>query len=211
MRRRRAVPGMLAVATAALLTVGCGTAPPLPEGLPVSTVEALIDRGSRDRWESFAPDVPYPVVQPIRSVSRDELSSVREMCLADAKPEDDDGLTYQEANSSRALEDIFICDLQYPLAVDDPAALGYLSAAQADYLEEYYQSRVIPCIRLLGYHVRAERPLSDDEVHYWWQPYTQMSPQPESRDEWLEIERRCPPSVLGSEIGLPSEWFVSEP
>lgn len=76
----------------------------------------------------------------------------------------------------------------------DPNAGGYFSAAQLDYVYDYFQDSLVPCLQLQGLNVgyapsRAEFATAAGWI--MWDPYSELGAAvPPSRSE--EIRSRCP-------------------
>jgi hypothetical protein len=89
--------------------------------------------------------------------------------------------------------------MQYPYTVSDPEDTGYLSAAQLEYLYDYFTTRLTPCLEFIGYTV-APAPSKESfiELDYaGWSPYYVMSPQPASKQEWQRVDARCAVPPIG--------------
>ena len=90
---------------------------------------------------------------------------------------------------------LFICNLQYPYDLSDPAAAGMYTADERAWAWNYQHTRLVPCLQLMGYPVKNR---DDGYITStpWWNPYDELTPTP-SAEEWELIDARCPPSPYG--------------
>ena len=94
------------------------------------------------------------------------------------------------------------CQFDYAWAL---ASTSMLTRAERDYLYDYYQERLVPCLRTAGFSI--ERPPSrksfvDDWLQpVWWSPYDAMRPAA-STQEWTALHVECPalPPVLAARV-----------
>lgn len=88
-------------------------------------------------------------------------------------------------------------------AVLSPNEAGYFSTAQLDYLYDYYQDTLVPCLQLQGLDVGFAPSRSEfASVAGWvsWDPYSELGAAvPPSRS--AEIRSRCP--------GYPAAGFLA--
>lgn len=193
--------GLLAGVASVLLLAGCATAPPLPASISEAEAQDRVDRFNDVRWQSMFPDEPMPSVEPIAySDPRDSRSKVLE-CLKNSRIEGlsfGPNLSWEYSGDAEGQDSVnraeFICSLQYPVDLSIPGRSGMLTEAELDWIWNFNQDRLMPCMRQLGYTV-VIRP--HDDVRDYWYPYFQMVPTPSSEREWALIYLHCPPSPIG--------------
>ncbi|MEP6481778.1 MAG: hypothetical protein ABJA94_07195 [Rhodoglobus sp.] len=200
----------LGVVASVLLLVGCAAAPTLPAGLSVSDTKALIDSQREQLWASMFPGQSMPIVKPIKTVSIKDEPALWQGCILDLNIPGV-AVTYEGAISSAAAaqdafnRQSFICLLEYPPDPTKPEELGYLSDAQITFLYGYYQARLVPCLRSIGFTVGDGPSLATfvkDGANNWL-PYYDMVPVPTTDAQWNLIDLRCapPPFFAGSRPG----------
>ena len=193
----------VALAASLALLAGCTPAPQLPAPITPAEAKERIAEQNRGWWESMFPDEPMPVVEPVAYLNIDDPGTAANDCLRDAGI---DGLVFGTdgswsiANGSAStMEEVsraqFICAMKYPYDFSDPAALGMLSDDELAWIWKYNQTRLVPCLQLLGFTV-INRTGGYAEGSYWI-PYYEMAPIPRSNEEWERIDLRCPPSPVG--------------
>lgn len=195
-----------AVASIALLA-GCASAPAPPPGLDPAVVKTYIDEQDSLWWASMFPGEPQPEVEAVEHVSSAEVAGKVNSCVLNASPPGVD-ITYEGSFSTddpaadAALNrQWFVCSLQYPLDLSNPAAAGFLSDAQLRYLYAYYRERLVPCLRSIGYTFPAlptlDNRLADQTVNLgggqYWLPYYVIRPQPRTHAQWDYIDLHCAP------------------
>lgn len=201
---------MRALLVAALVVValaGC-TAPPLntpPKGLTQAEAEQRVADGLKLWWTLTAPrDEPMPAAEPIEYV--DPADGIDKSLVCFTEKTGVPSATYNLRNGywdgpdgdrltdgqNRAL---FICNLQYPYDLSDPAAAGMYTADERAWAWNYQHTRLVPCLQLMGYPVKNR---DDGYITStpWWNPYDELTPTP-SAEEWELIDARCPPSPYG--------------
>ncbi|CAN5226210.1 hypothetical protein BH11ACT5_BH11ACT5_15520 [soil metagenome] len=195
---------VIVVAAASLaLLAGCAPAPELPA--PITQAEATERMAEQNQgwWDSMFPDEPMPVIEPVEYLDINDPGTISNDCMRDA---DIDGLVFGADASwsivdgdAGTMEEVsrtqFICAQKYPYDLSDPAAMGMLSDAELAYIWDYNQSRLVPCLQLLGYTVINRT--GDYQAQSYWSPYFEMAPMPRSNEEWARIDLRCPPSPVG--------------
>ena len=201
MTRLRVVPaGALAAALAGCVLAGCAPAPEMPTPITQAEAQRKVDENMTSWWESMFPDQPMPVVEPIADIEPGDPDLRASDCIAEL---DGDGaaigsyvsgdLTAEQGSNLAS----FVCSQKYPTDLSDPAMLGMLSEEELAWIWSYNQSRLVPCLQLLGYTVAQHEGAYGDGNRGWWIPYYEMSPIPLSDEEWDAIDRRCPPSPVG--------------
>lgn len=195
---------MVAAALLMPILTGCA-APAMPPALTDEQVAAIIAEQNADWWSAMFPDEEMPNYAVIRSVPQDEPNPYIDDCLRDtdlALVTSDDGTSFF-ANSSEEMEEyqreVFRCSLQYPVEYTDPTAAGLLSEQQLGWAYDYFESRLIPCLRLAGYVVSDQPSRESFVAAPWgtWSPYFAMSHPPTSSDAWARLDLRCPPLAIG--------------
>jgi len=192
----------LPVAAAVLVLSGCAAPDPVPPGLTQGQVKALMADQETALWQALFPDEPQPVIDVVEYVPESSLASTLQRCLLDA---DLEGVDVSLGNSvSFASEDPgagaafdlqqYTCQAQYPVDMfDHPEDFGLFSEAQLQYLRDYYESRLEPCLALLGYEVATET----DPAVVFSSPYFALVPSPQGSAEWERINAACPPPPIG--------------
>ena len=194
-----------AFASVALLA-GCAPAPALPAGLTVAEVREIRAAENEQWWFAMFPTEPMPMIEPIAEVAPADADAVRTECALAALPPgalpDEGGATFIDGTGATVLDRAyFSCALLYPLELGDPTEAGYLSEAQQSWLFDYYETRLVPCLRLAGFAVGAqpEREWFVDTVYGSWSPYYAMTPTPSTSAGWQQLDLRCPPPPFGAE------------
>jgi hypothetical protein len=193
MTRARA---LLAAAASVLLLAACAPEPRLPAPATEGQAKQQMAEQSRQWWEAMFPDEPMPVVDPIEYISVDDPDDRRADCVRQANI---DGLIATADPGSQALADRiqFICSMEYPYALSDPASLGILSDAEYEWNWNYNQKRLVPCLQLLGFTVINRVGEYIEGSRASWSPYYEMAPTTLSEAEWARIDLACPPSPIG--------------
>ena len=199
--------GWVALAASVLLLAGCAPAPDLPAPITYAEAKKRAYERNVDWWQSMFPDEPMPEVEPIEFLDPGEPSTKVIDCIRDAGFENlTEDVDIGTAIGGRA-DDLnrvqFVCALQYPYDLSDPenlSDLGMLSDDQLAWIWEYNRSRLVPCLRMLGYRVDSRDgeyvPGNED----LWIPYFDMTPLPQTEGEWARLNLRCPPSPVGPVI-----------
>jgi hypothetical protein len=166
---------VLAVALAGC--AGVNHAPPPPSGAELAT---LTDQELHLQWQymGLTPDEARPEVELVRYVSAAEANAVHQDCVTQAGyPEFSTvlGATMGAASVAERLV-IFRCVAAYPLA---PAEFGLYSAAQLDYIYDYYVNELVPCLGTFGFVV-DDAPSRTEFAHrspgsfFVWSPYVSV-------------------------------------
>ncbi|MEO8095117.1 MAG: hypothetical protein ABI632_09300 [Pseudolysinimonas sp.] len=211
---------VLGVVASALLLAGCAPQPAIPVGLSVAETQAIIDRTNAVMWAGMFPDEPMPIVDPIKTASPKARSALWQGCILDANLP---GVfvTYEGSVSFTATDNTdmdafhrqsFICELEYPPDPSNPEELGYLSDGQLRYLYGYYTTRLVPCLRSIGFTLRVHPSLGTylQGGGTYWLPYYDMVPVPTSEAEWDSIDLRCPPPPFFADA-RPGKGFLGPP
>lgn len=203
--------GLLATALVGTLVAltGCAAPPPaMPPPLSDDQVRAILVEQQADWWLSMFPAEPVPVIEPIAEIAEGDQAAVISRCvlalgLEGVVADESSGwfLMGPGADSREVNRAQYTCTAQYPVEITDPTAWGLLSEAQLSWLYDFYDARLIPCLRLSGFLVGALPPRGDfvDSISGHWSPYYAMSPQPDSPSEWARIDARCPPPPFGND------------
>ena len=183
----------VAIAALAISSLGaCATAtrpiPPNPKGPELTE---LTNRELDLQWQyiGLTPDSPRPTVKVVRFIGPDEAKQVYSDCMTES------GFPFYGANGPTDDADnyerlaIYICTAKYP---QPPATYGLYSAAQHDFLYDYYLDTLIPCVRSSG--IKLNDVPSRDEykstTSFSWSPLDQLSKVGD--DLRFVIESRCP-------------------
>jgi hypothetical protein len=191
----------LALGASVLLLAGCGPAPEMPAPLTDAEAAQRAEEGNAQWWASMFPGEPQPVVEPVEYLTAESEGTQIQNCLKAAKI---DGLIFSGNDSwgyagsdAEVLDQInrqyFVCALQYPY---DPGESGFLSEAQLEWVYNYNQKRLVPCLQLMGYTIANRTSDYVAGSNDYWIPYFEMYPIP-SATEWARIDLRCPPSPIG--------------
>ena len=189
---------------ASLLLAGCAPAIELPPPMTQAEIKRIIAEGNEQWWAAMFPDEPMPFVDPIEYLDPGEENTQFMDCMRAADLQGitfgDDGGWSTSGNDVAQMDAVnrtlFVCQLQYPYSISDPAALGYLTDAQAEWLWYYNRDRLVPCLQMLGYRVLEHPAEYIEGSTNVSPPYYEMTPRPESED-WAFIDFRCPPAPIG--------------
>ena len=197
---RATAAGVAIMASAALLT-GCAPHTELPAPLTQQQLDAIVAADNDARWSFlFADrtDVVRPQVQRIDYVTPQKAEAIYKNCLSSTGVDLDyvfgfGNYTSDPTGLTAAYLAYYTCVAEYPI---DPRAIGYLSAAQLDYMYDYFTERLAPCLRSLGYHVDPAPPRSAFAGTSFngsaWDPYDDVHPVP-GKYSWALIDEQCPP------------------
>lgn len=200
--------GLVGAAACLCLLAGCAAAPDPspPKGVSVEEAEQRVLDRNEFWWFLIGPqDAPMPEVEPIAYSADDEMALE---CFTESTgiPSITFGgqIGYWTGPNGEPLSDsqnraLFVCSLKYPLDVSDPAAIGMYSEEERAWAWNYQQTRLTPCLQLMGFDVdnRAGGYIPSTP---WWNPYDDIVPVP-SAAEWARIDDRCPPSPYGPTRG----------
>lgn len=187
----------LAVALVLLVGLtGCVQSRQLP---PAPTAEELgvLDARVRDiQWQylGFTPDSPQPAVTFLGYVDPEETTETYVECMVDAGFVDYDpfasGNGTADVNETLAL---FVCISERPL---EPRYYNLFTTRQLEFLYDYYQESVIPCLRGAGIEIgtiptreQFTTPLRGGGTYLWspWQRSADISPQ-----TFMSVSLHCP-------------------
>jgi hypothetical protein len=212
----RAAAGIGATMLAAVVLVGCTSAPPEPRPATDEEISALFDQQARDWWESFACDEPMPdyevieVLPPELAYER-QLECLKEVEIPGASLTDDGGFIFpadgdfDDPAFLLVQERYWLCAQQYPA---DNMGDQVLSQDQLAWVYDFYVERYRPCLASLGFEFvdfpRRERFIGDTAGYLSWVPHDySVAPIP-TPQQWQMLAARCPlPSLLGG-LGLPA-------
>ena len=193
------------VALVCVLLTGCTSGRDIPPGPTPEEVQLIIDEQNASWWSQMFPEEPQPVVEPLEYIEPESSYFQSQKCIIEANIQGvrqtaEGGLSF--ASDDKTVQDAFnramyVCTLSYPIDVSQPELLGYLSAEQLDYLDDYYRERLAPCLRLLGYTVPDPSPRDDIQSSISYMPYWTMTPQPTTEAEWSMIDLWCQPAPFG--------------
>ena len=151
----------------------------------------------------LTPDSPRPTVQVVRFISEDEAKQVYSDCMTES------GFPFYGSNGPTDRADnyerlaIYVCTAKYPLP---PANYGVFSAAQHDYLYDYYLDTLIPCLRSAGIRLAAvpSREEYKSKDSFSWNPLQDLSGVTD--DLRFVLESRCAAYPQGFDpyaVGIP--------
>jgi hypothetical protein len=189
--RLRAAAGSLA---AALLLTGCVQSRPLPPTPTDAELAQLNTRVQDIQWQylGFTPDAPRPDVDFVRYVDPDDTAGTYAECMIDAGFPDYDPYATANDDVGQTLA-LFVCISEYPL---EPRYYNLFTTRQLEFLYDYYQEAVIPCLTGAGVDVgeiptreQFTKPLQGGGAYLWspWQGASELGQQ-----EFLSISLRCP-------------------
>ena len=204
MRRTRIV----ALAALVVVTVsGCSatTAPPVgpSEAELNERVHAELDR----QWKLTGLDgiVPRPEVEVEKISSIDGFSEEFGQCMTDAGftgwGVSEAGLDMASVNPDGAATTpeqqlaYYGCTARFP-------GVDKLSVAQMDFVYDYYQRWLIPCIEQQGYEVigapsRDDFYASREQTGWQWSPYSGLTHPPTTNEGYASLQRACRPTIPG--------------
>jgi hypothetical protein len=192
---------LVALAASLALLAGCAPTPALPAPLTQAEVKKRLAQQNAQWWSSMFPDEPVPAVDPVEYLPMDEAGRRIVACLKDANIEGllfgpDQSWIYlgdDPAGNDEVNRQYFVCSLQYPTTVNE---VRFLSDAELEWIFYYNRDRLVPCLQLLGFTVRAHSGEYLQGSGDFWIPYYEMFPIP-SASEWERVDLRCPPSPVG--------------
>jgi hypothetical protein len=163
--------------------------PPQPTG---DELDELIALELDLQWQflGLTPDSPRPTVPQVRLVADDEAEDVHRQCILDAGYDSYGTATAANASNFERLA-LYVCVAQYPVA---PSNLNLFSEEQLNYLYDYFESTVIPCLRAADVPVE-DIPSRQEYIEgsrgkvYAWTPYGALGNT--SLDRYVVTEK-CP-------------------
>ncbi|MCU1412073.1 MAG: hypothetical protein JWR04_2780 [Rhodoglobus sp.] len=177
-RRRMLVVAALAASVA--LLAGCTPAPALPK--PISEAE-----------REFLEAAPTAVLADECSSAAgvlDVQSAGGRWTPVVAAGFDEDEVTRQ----------FFACESKYTSDPAGPSPVDLLTDDERAWIWSYDQTRLVPCLQLLGYDLENRSGGYIKSNGPFWSPYSEMVPVPASAGEWARIDRACPPSPVGPAV-----------
>jgi hypothetical protein len=199
--------GLVVAAACVCLLAGCAPVPAATPPVGLSTEEAESRRvfSNQEWWLRISPPgTPMPEVTPVAYVNAAAAEDRSLGCFTQATgiPSinyNELTLTWQGPNgeplSSAQNRMLFICTLEYPIDLSDPAAAGLYSPEERSWAWTYQQTRLTPCLQLMGFAV-DNREGGYIPSSAWWSPYDEITPAP-TASEWKRIDDKCPPSPYG--------------
>ena len=172
---------------------GLGPVPPSDVYTSEQAAAALVADADA-RWETvahFFPDEPRPEHTVIREIEDDEYTEAMVPCLAAR------GISVTMRHGNRGFDvrgetaavrvANYLCEVEYPVR-PQPA----LTAAQLDYVYDYFVQFKQPCLEGLGYEVRGATPTKEFFVTNWprqgWNPNAVDI----GDEEMAAVELTCP-------------------
>lgn len=178
-----------------LLLAGCATAQPEPLTGLTEAEQAEYAQSFALQWSGIQLDDP-PRVDVVAYVPAADWGAAVSGCMNaagyDAYVDTGDGFFFpgrSDADEAQNLA-LYTCIGEYPVRSDYSA---YANHAQLEFLYDYFQDSLIPCIESSGYDVPNTAPARDEFVAYTvapkWNPYKVMTERATT-----ELLERCPPS-----------------
>lgn len=192
----RTLGGLLPIAIAALLGACATSTSELPPPLSNDEMAEIRQHESDAHWDYVVgthPGTPRPGVAFVEYVTGQTADLVRSRCML--REGFDLDAPFEETQDPTEVADfelaIYVCATRYPF---DPQESGYLSGAQARFAYEYLTTRIVPCLRTLGYIVPPPPPEDEFVANHGsgWTPYLSLDPQT-VREDIDFIDFHCPP------------------
>lgn len=185
----------LAVALVLLVGLtGCVQSRPLPPVPAEAELAQLNSRVQDIQWQylGFTPDAPRPEVEFVEYADPQNTASVYADCMIDAGFPDYDPYATANDDVGQTLA-LFVCISKYPL---EPRYYDLFTTRQLEFLYDYYQEAVIPCLTGAGVDIGAvptrekfTRPLRGGGI-YLWSPWQRMGEL--GQQEFLSLSLKCP-------------------
>jgi hypothetical protein len=179
----------------ALLLAGCATAQPEPLTGLTEAEQAEYAQSFALQWSGIQLDDP-PSIAVVAYVPADDWGAAVAGCMNsegyDGYVGSGDGFSFPARDDTDEAQNraLYTCIGRYPVRADYSA---YANHAQLEFLYDYFQDSLIPCIEANGYDVPNTAPARQEFVAYTvaprWNPYKVMTDR--ATNELLE---RCPPS-----------------
>lgn len=193
-----------------LLLSGCTTVSAPEPGLSDSEWEALQDRLRDSDWQmANLPDDLRPPDPPATEVSIDDWGAVFVGCMNRAGFDNysdlgGSGYSFSSDGSSPPNERLasYLCTVSYRLYTRDE---GWFNKAQLDYLYDYYEQQLVPCLTLHG-ATFTEVPTREIFTQQFgsWHPFLAIS---EDESDQIfhnaDVKREC----LAMPPGIPDPGF----
>jgi hypothetical protein len=203
----RRASGIVAAAASGLLVIAGCTATPLPEGPSDAEIEKRVATELDWQWGLTGLEgvVARPVVELKGPPSQYSIGFGE--CMSDAGFSgwgyDDSGLVLDDGDPTDEQRLAFyVCNAEYPSV--DP-----LSTAQLEYVYDYYERWLIPCLALHGYEQHDPVPTRESFVGdpvqdgFRWSPYSSIYFTPATESAYVELQAECDPAPPGGQ-----DWGV---
>lgn len=183
----------------ALGLVACSTtegklAPPTPDALTPTQVEALTAEALDEIWRSTGlPEAERPRVERERFVQPNERGAVVAKCMRDDgfdAVEDGMGIRIDHTDDQRtpAALSRYVCEARFPVVATFNAPLN---ESQLRYLYRYLTTELRPCLAEHGVHISdppsLEVFIEDHPKNGGWAPFEEVPP-----SRFIELEAACP-------------------
>lgn len=190
------------------LTVALAACSTPPAGHTDAELQEYVDLQNLSQWTAMFPSgsEPPPAVRVERFINRSE-SDVPWHCMADAGVPvtfGDGGAvswtTLPEGQDATNLV-LYECQAKFPIY---PPQDGFLTDEQREYLYDYYQSVLVPCLALEGYPITGAAPsraaFTDvTRVDSFWTPYSFIE-YPVSSNDQADLLAKCPDSPFHAPV-----------
>lgn len=195
------------LAAGAILLLASGCARELPSGPTQAEVDAYWDTVLAATWDNTtaSQELERPVVESEGPIRRDTWWEVIMQCLSGEDVAfsslsynndtgfdiDFEGSIDQESRNAAELA-LYTCVARHPQDVVADGTL--LSDAQMEYIYDYYQQWLTPCLAEQGAPVVGESPGRDlfRIIDGQWSPYSQLGPRTET--EVARLTEACGPN-----------------
>jgi hypothetical protein len=197
----------LGAAVIAAALGGCAATAPAPAGLTSDEIAAYNDQALQTIWlnTGLAATMDRPTVAQGEPLSQSDWFDFVVTCMTDAGHAQV-GVSWSlgegailETVSGAALDDehaqldFYLCAAQHPIALSTEHSL--LSAAELDYIYDYYATQLVPCILLNGYRLDSVITRHDfGERQGQWNPYYAIT-QRLSLREFTDLRLECGPEL----------------
>ena len=197
----RSMTWALVVAVIGATLTGCATPSPASPALTEAERADYTAERNDVRWTRFfadRDDITPPEIQVIAYVPPQGSLRRWAACINEAGFEEvreyGDGLAFgvDRSEVDAAYLAFYTCTAQFPI---DPVELGYLSQRQLGLLWDYYDTRLLPCLELIG----APSALEVTREEFVSQGLEGVTPNPYDTvvgvtiREWRQIDLQCPP------------------
>ena len=191
-------------AVSVLLLTGCVTAKEVPKpGLSDAEVDVYINLQLDSMWNgSDLPEDQRPDSGDVQLVQLEEYGDAYASCMNKRGYLDyageGEGFAGGDPGSAGFGDEELAANMRCSGLVQlDPSSYA-LNDAQADFLYDYFQSSLIPCLELAGYHVPGPMPTRAEAWQGWFNPYFSF-PGTFSQEMTADtpLSQRCPPVPHG--------------
>ena len=183
----------------ALLLAGCATAQPEPLTGLTEDEQAEYAQSFALQWSGIELEDP-PSVDVVAYLPADDWGAALSGCMNsagyDGYVDTGNGFFFPARSDSDEAQNLalYTCIGEYPVRADYSS---YANHAQLEFLYDYFQDSLIPCIESSGFDVPDTAPARDEFVAYTviprWNPYKAMTQRATS-----ELLGRCPPYPFAS-------------